>query len=141
MELMAVTAVLGLLVSMAVPYFGHSTLANAGARGFARTLAIDCLRAQRRAISTGDNHLVKFTKNAGAITDYALFHNQGGTEVQIDDTRSVPVDVAVTSAADEFELMFTGEAVATAWVIIQGPDRGYITVVIAATGKAFTFEF
>jgi prepilin-type N-terminal cleavage/methylation domain-containing protein len=140
MELIAVAAVLGLLAAMALPYFGHATLANVGARGFARRLALDELHAQRRAISTGDNHYLAFTKNGANVTDYALYRRQGGADVRIDEIRSVPADVQVTTNVDDFEFTFTGTALAAYTANIQSSEQQFVVAVIAATGKTTVSE-
>lgn len=141
MEMVAVTTVLGLLVAMAMPHFGHSTLANAGARGFARILHLESLRAQRRAISTGDNHYVKFTLSGSDATEYALYRRNGGGDVQIGSAHTVPDDVTVTPSTSEFEFDFTGQALAGYTCTVVAPDRNYLVTVMAATGKTIFSEY
>lgn len=136
MELLAVVAIMGLLVGMALPYFGHSTVANAGARGLARRLALDAVHARRLAISTGDNHYLGFTKDAGNVTEYSVFHRTGSGNVQVDVTRTVPSDVTVTTSADNFEFTFTGEALVSYTASVVAPDSSYSLTIAAATGRA-----
>jgi hypothetical protein len=138
--LIAVAAVLGLLAAMTLPHFGHSTLANAGARGFTRTLQLEALRAQRRAISTGDNHCLKFTLNGPAATQYALYQRNGGGDLLIGSVHPVPADVTATPSAGEFEFDFTGQATAAYTCTIAAPDRSYQLSVVAATGKPIVTE-
>ena len=77
LELVAVVFIIGLLGAMAVTRYGIHAIADVGAQGFARRLALDCLQARRRAISTGDNHLLRFTIVGGKATQYALYRRTG----------------------------------------------------------------
>src|SRR5262245_4043678 len=61
LELAAVVLIIGLLGVMAATRYGGNAVADVGAQGFARRLALDCSQARRRAISTGDNHLLRFS--------------------------------------------------------------------------------
>ena len=139
MEMLAATVILGLLVSMAVPYFGHDTIANARARGLARKMSLDALQAQRRAISTGVNHYLKFTKNGSNVTAYALYRRDGGGDVRVDEVHEIPSSLTVTSSADDFEFNFSGEALASYTSVITSPDLSYTVLITAATGKAFVY--
>jgi hypothetical protein len=141
MELIAVTTVLGLLAAMTLPHFGHSTIANAGARGLTRTVHLESLRAQRRAISTGSNHYVKFTLSGPDATEYALYRRNGGGDVQIGSVHTVPANVTVTPSASEFEFDFMGQALGAYTCTVVAPDRNYLVTIIAATGKAIVSEF
>lgn len=148
LELVAVVFIIGLLGAMAATRFGSSTIADAGAQGFARRLALDCLQARRRAISTGDNtgdfvadnYLLRFTLNGGQATQYALYQRQGAGLVQVDEVRTVPDDVTVVPSATDLEFSFTGEALAPYTVSVQGPNRSWSVVVAQATGKATATE-
>ena len=62
---------------MAVTRYGTTTIADVGAQGFARRLALDCSQARRRAIATGDNHLLRFTLSGGKATQYASYRRSG----------------------------------------------------------------
>ncbi len=64
-ELIAVVFIIGIVSVMAVMRFSTGTLADIGATGFARRLSLDCAQARRRAISTGENHLLRFTLSGG----------------------------------------------------------------------------
>jgi hypothetical protein len=137
-ELMAVVAIIGLLGTMAVVRYGDSALADVGAQGFARRLSLDCLQARRAAISSGDNHLVRFTIVGGKATQYAVFRRQGGSMIQIDETRLVPSGVDVTTNGTvDIEFTFVGEAVGSYTVAVTAPDRTRTVSVPQATGQAF----
>jgi len=140
-ELVAVAAILGVVAAMALPHFGHATLANAGARGFARTMQLESLRAQRRAISTGVNHYLKFTLNGPSATEYALYQRNGGSDVLIGSAHAVPADVTVTPSASEIEFDFSGQGLAGYTCTIVAPDRNYLLSIVSATGKPILTEF
>jgi hypothetical protein len=113
-------------------------MADVGAQGFARRLALDCSQARRRAIATGDNHLLRFTTSGGQASQYALYRRQGVNTTLVDDVHAVPADVTVTTAgATDLEFTFTGEALASYTVTIQAPDRTWTVTVPQVTGKAF----
>jgi type II secretory pathway pseudopilin PulG len=137
LELTAVVFIIGLLGAMAVTRYGFSTLADVGAQGFARRVSLDCLQARRAAISTGDNHLLRFTVTGGKATQYALYRRQGGNLIQVDSVHVVPADVDVTTAgAVDLEFTFTGDALASYAITVAAPDRTRNVTVSQATGKA-----
>src|SRR3954471_22633420 len=87
-ELIAVTFIIGIVSLMATTHYGTSTIADIGATGFARRVALDCGQARRRAIATGDNHLLRFTIAGGNATQYGLYRRQGGTATLVDDVHT-----------------------------------------------------
>jgi len=138
LELVGVVLIIGLLATMAVTRYGASTVSDVGAQGFARRLMLDCLHARRAAISTGDNHLVRFTISGGKATEYAVLRRQGGNTTQVDASRAVPSGVDVTTAGTtDMEFTFTGETLTSYTVTIAAPDRTLTVTVPQVTGKAF----
>jgi Tfp pilus assembly protein FimT len=137
LELAAVVFIIGLLGTMAATRYGSAAIADVDAHGFAQRLAFDFSQARRRAIATGDNHLVRFTVSGGLATQYAVFRRQGASTNQVDSVHSVPADVDVTTSATDAEFTFNGEALASYTVTIQAPDRTYTVTIPQATGKAF----
>jgi type II secretory pathway pseudopilin PulG len=124
LELVAVVSLIGLLGMMAVTRYGGSTVLDVSAQGFARRLSLDCLQVRSRAISKGDNHLLRFTVVCGQATQYAVYQRQGGSVVLIDVVRIVPGGVTVTSGGTiELEYTFTGDALASDAISIQSPSR------------------
>jgi type II secretory pathway pseudopilin PulG len=139
-ELVCVVAIIGLLGAMAATRYGSSTVADVGADGFARRLALDCLQARRAAISTGNNqnYLLRFTLVGGKATQYAMFRRQGANVTQVDDTRVVPKGVDVTTGGTvDMEFNFGGEALGSYTITCAAPDRTRTVVVPQITGKAF----
>lgn len=138
MELVAIVFIIGLLGAMAVTRFGSSAIADVEAQGFARRLSLDCLHARGAAISTGDNHLVRFTLSGGNATQYAVYRRQGATLTQVDDTHVVPTDVTVaTGGTADMEFTFTGDALASYTITVTAPDRTRTLTVPMSTGQAF----
>src|SRR3954453_23647332 len=97
-ELIAVIFIIGIVSLMATTHYSTTTIADIGATGFARRLALDCAQARRRAIATGDNHLLRFTLVGGNATQYALYRRSGASTTLVDDVHAVPANVTVTTA-------------------------------------------
>lgn len=137
LELAAVLFMVGLLGLMAATRYGATTLADVDAQGFARRLALDCAQARRRAIATGDNHLIRFSVSGGSASQYALYRRSGATTTLVDSVRFTPSYVTVTTTAMDLEFTFTGESLASYTVTIQAPDRTWTITIPQVTGKAF----
>jgi type II secretory pathway pseudopilin PulG len=139
LELVAVVLIIGLVGVMAASRYGGSAISDVGAQGFARQVALDCLQARRRAISNGNNHLLRFTIVSGKATQYALYRRNGGSVVLLDDARTVPPGVDVTTTATDVEFTFTGEALASYTITAQAPDRTRTVTVYQVTGQAAVY--
>jgi prepilin-type N-terminal cleavage/methylation domain-containing protein len=138
LELSVVVMIIGLLGVMAATRYGSSTIADVGAQGFARRLALDFTQARQRAVASGDNHLVRFTISGGKATEYGLYRRQGVNTTLVDEAHTVPADVTVTTGGTiDAEFTFTGEALASYTITIQAPDRTWTVTVPQVTGKAF----
>ena len=123
---------------MAVTRYSTTTIADVGAQGFARRVALDCSPGRRRAIATGDNHLLRFTLSGGNATQYAVYRKVGGVPTLVDDVHTVPANVTVTTGGvTDVEFQFTGEALASYTVTVTAPDRTRTVTVPQVTGKAF----
>jgi type II secretory pathway pseudopilin PulG len=138
LELSVVVAIIGLLSVTAATRYGSSTVADVGARGFARQLALDFTQARQRAIALGDNHLLRFTIAGGKATQYGLYRRVGASTTLVDEVCAVPADVDVTTGGTiDAEFTFTGEALASYTITIQAPDHTRTVTVPQVTGKAF----
>jgi type II secretory pathway pseudopilin PulG len=137
-EIVAVVMIIGIMAAMTATRFGTNAVADVDASGFARRLALDCLQARRRAISTGNNHLLRFTITSGKATQYILYSKVGATVTQMDDLHAVPANVTVTTAGTtDMEFTFTGATIAGYTITIASADRTKTVTVPMATGKAF----
>jgi type II secretory pathway pseudopilin PulG len=138
LELVAVVVIVGLVGAAAATRYGSSTASDIGAQGFARRVALDCAQARRRAIATGDNHLLRFSFSGGSATEYALYRRQGGSTTAVDEAHVVPSGVTVTTGgAADVEFTFVGEALASYTITVAAPDRTWTVTVPQVTGKAF----
>lgn len=138
MELAATVAIIGMLGVMAVTRYSSTTLSDTGAQGFARNVALDCSQARRRAIATGDNHLLQFTLSGGNATQYVVYRRTGGSTTAVDDVRTVPSGVTVTTASvTDVEFNYLGEALESYTITVQAPDRTWTVTVPQVTGRAF----
>jgi hypothetical protein len=137
-ELIAVVFIIGIVSLMAALRYSNTTLADIGAQGFARRIALDCSQARRRAIATGDNHLLRFTLSGGNATQYALYRKVSGTPTLVDDVHTVPANVTVTTGGvTDVEFQFTGEAVASYTITVTSTDRTRTITIPQVTGRAF----
>lgn len=137
-ELIAVVFIIGIVSLMAVTRYSTTTLADIGATGFARRVSLDCAQARRRAIATGNNHLLRFTLVGGNATQYGVYSHVGATYTLVDDVHAVPANVTVTTGgATDVEFQFTGEAIASYTISITSADRSKTVTIPQVTGKAF----
>ena len=140
LELIAVVAIIALLTTAAITRYGHDALGNGSAEGFARKLALSMVHARRATISTGDNHYLQLTNSGGSITDYSLIRRASGGDTQVDETRAVPADITVVSAATTLEFDFDGSALGSYWVTVVGPDRTWVVSTVMLTGTVQVAE-
>ena len=140
LELTVVVAILGLLTIASITRFGHAAIENGGAEGFTRKLSLALVHARRSTISTGDNHYLQLATSGGNVISYALFRKASGGDIQVDQTRTVPQGVTVTSAATTLEFDFEGAALAAYSVSISGPNRSWDVSIIALTGAVLVTE-
>ena len=137
-ELIGVIFIIGIVSAMAVTRYSSNTLADIGATGFARRVSLDCAQARRRAISTGNNHLLRFTLVGGNATQYGLYSKVGAVYTLVDDVHAVPANVTVTTGgATDVEFQFTGEALASYTIGVTSADRNKTVTIPQVTGKAF----
>ena len=137
-EIIAVICIIGMVSAMAVTRYSSATIADIGAQGFARRVALDCSQARRRAIATGENHLLRFTLVGGNATQYGLYRRSGATTTLVDDLHTVPANVTVTTGGIvDAEFQFTGEALASYTFTVTAPDRTRTVTVPQVTGKSF----
>jgi hypothetical protein len=134
LEMIAIVAILALIGVTAMVRLGPSLLGDFGSEADARRLALDLLQAQRRAITTGDNHFVEFTMNGSNATGYTLMRRTGGTTTAVDAPRTFPPQVTVTPSASSAEYQFDGSALAPYQVTLVGPNQSWQVTVVQLTG-------
>lgn len=134
LELSVVMTLLGILAMVGMTRYGHTTLGNLGAQGDVRQLALDLLQAQRRAISTGNNHVLRFSPSSGPAESYSLVERTGAGAVVVDGPYTIPANVTVTASHSELEFTFEGSALNPYEVTVAGPQRTWKIVVVPVTG-------
>jgi prepilin-type N-terminal cleavage/methylation domain-containing protein len=134
LELVAVIAMIGVVALAAGAYLGTSSLGNGEAEGFARKISLALNYARRSTISTGDNHYLQLAYSGGNVASYTLYRRAAGGDVQVDDTKTVPQDVTVTSAQGTLEFDFEGAALAAYNISVAGPNRSWSVAVVPVTG-------
>ncbi len=140
LELAIVIAIVSLLTVASISGYGHNALATGGAEGFARKLALSLVHARRSTIATGDNHYLQLTSSGGSVTSYALIRRASGGDTQVDQTRTVPDNVTVTTSASTLEFDFEGSALATYSITVAGPTRSWSVSVVMLTGAVQVVE-
>jgi len=140
LELTIVVAILGLLSVAAVSRYGHNSLDNGNAEGYARKLARSLNYARRSTITTGDNHFLQLATSGGNVTSFTLIRRASGGDTQVDQINAVPTNVTVSSANNELEFDFEGSTLGTYSVTVDGPDRTWIVSVVMLTGAVQVTE-
>ena len=103
-------------------------------------MALDFLQAQRRAISTGDDHYLKFISAGGEIDGYQLYQDLVSGDVTIDSYRTFPDQLTVTVSHTQMDFTFEGKANAAYQVTLTGPNRTWRVDVVPMTGAARVSE-
>jgi len=139
-ELVAVVAIVGLMTVASASYYGFDTLSNGSAEGYARKLSLSLVHARRSTIATGDNHYLQLTTSGSNVVSYALIRRASGGDTQVDQTRTVPQNVIVTSADTTLEFDFEGAALGSYNIAIAGPQRNWSVSVVPLTGAVQVTE-
>lgn len=140
LELSVVLTLLGILATVGMTRYGQTTLGNLGAQGDARQIALDLLQAQRRAISTGNNHSLRLSPSYGPAESYTLIEQTGSGDVVVDGPHTIPAGVAVTTNYSDLEFTFEGSALASYEVTVAGPQRTWKVIVVPVTGTIRVLE-
>jgi type II secretory pathway pseudopilin PulG len=134
LEMLAIVAIVSVIGVTAMVRLGPSLLATFGSEADARRLALDLLQAQRRAITTGDNHFLQFTMNGSNATGYTLMRRSGATTTAVDDPHTFPSQVTVTPSASTAEYQFDGSALGPYQITLAGPNQTWQVNVVQTTG-------
>jgi len=140
LELTIVIAILALLSVATITRFGDNSLGHGGAAGFARQLALSLVQARRSTIATGDNHFLQLTSSGSDVTSFALIRRTSGGDMQVDETRTVPLEVTVTSTNSVLEYDFEGSALGAYSIDIAGQDSSWSVSVVMLTGAVQVTE-
>jgi prepilin-type N-terminal cleavage/methylation domain-containing protein len=141
LELIAVLGIIGILAGMAVVRLSPDSVANFGSRVDARQVALDLMQARRRAIATGDNHLLVFTQQGTALVGYAVHRrNADDSTAAVDDYHTFPDKLTVTASSLTPEFTFEGESLTAYTITLTGPDRSWQVTVTQAAGMVEVAE-
>ncbi|MCH8922967.1 MAG: type II secretion system protein [Planctomycetes bacterium] len=133
LELIAVVTILGVFAAVAMSRWSPETLSSFQSRADARRLALDLLQAQRRTISTGDNHYVQLI-GGGPYTAYEIYRKTGSGDVLVEPSKSFPAGVTVTSSHPQLEFDFEGSAAAAYQVTLTAANYTWRVSVVPSTG-------
>jgi hypothetical protein len=136
--MVAVIAIVAVLAAAGVTRFGSNTLENVGAEGFARKLALDLMQARRRTIATGDNHYLQTTHAGSNVASYTMYRRAAGGDVVVEETRTVPTGVTVSTSHATLEFDFGGSSLAGYTVTVTGPNRSWTVSTVMTTGAVRT---
>ena len=134
LELIAVLTILGVFAAVAMSRWSPSTLSSFQSRADARRLALDLLQAQRRTVSTGDNHYLRMI-GGGSISGYEIYRKTPGGDVLVEPLRPFPTGVTVTSSHSQLEFDFEGAALAAYQVTLTAANYTWRVSVVPSTGS------
>jgi prepilin-type N-terminal cleavage/methylation domain-containing protein len=141
LELAAVVALVSLMAGLLGMRLRSQSLSNLGARIDARCLASDLIQARRRAITTGENHVLVFRYRGGRATEYTLCARRSdGSLAPVEDTRVFPAGVLVTATPDTPEFDARGLPLAAYQIALSGPNLARHVTVAEATGSVYVTE-
>jgi prepilin-type N-terminal cleavage/methylation domain-containing protein len=135
LEMVAVVALLGILALAAAGAFRPQTIGDMDGHVTAERIAWSLRTARRRAIATGDNHVLQFQTSAGAVTGYTLHRRNADTSLTaIDAAITLPSYVTVTASSTVPEFTFEGDSLAGYTFTVASPHKSWTVTVAQATG-------
>ncbi|GIW90866.1 MAG: hypothetical protein KatS3mg109_1298 [Pirellulaceae bacterium] len=133
LELLVVVTLIGIFAAVAAARYGRSFFGDFGAQGAARRLALELSRAQRLAITTGDNHFVELRQSDGRA-GYRLMRRSPSGTAPVDNPHWFDKEVTVRSSDTELEFTFEGEALGAYRVQLSGANRQFRVLVTPVSG-------
>ena len=134
-EILVVVTIIGIISVVGLARFAGGTSKVVAAESDARRLALDLRQAQRRAISTGDNHYLLFDTTSG-FTTYTLYRRASGGDVAVDEPRTISSGVTGVTSHTVTEYTFEGKALAGYTIAFNTSIKNWFVTVIPATGYA-----
>ncbi len=136
LEMVAVITLLGIMAVAAAGAFRPETVGDLDGSVTAQRIAWDLQQARRRAISTGDNHVLVCQTSGGNVTSYTLNRRLPDTSLTpVDSTKTIPTYVSITATSTAPEFAFEGEALAGYTFTITTPHKSWTITVAQATGN------
>jgi hypothetical protein len=136
LELLAVVTIIGIMAAVASARVGRSIFAEYGTGALAREISLDLLTCQRRAISTGDDHFLRFVTSGGEAISYRMMQDTGTGDVDADAVKPISDDITVTIIAptNDMTFRFEGQADFAYQINIVGINRSYRVSVVPVNG-------
>ena len=127
--------VIGILAAVVIPKNGRKLLDKLNAYTSAHQIAADMRYARRLAITAAKDHIVRFNPETQPYTEYGIFYDDGGSEVQVGETRQITSEV--TCNGDDRELSFQplGSAAADGILSLIVGEYQYDVNLLSTTGK------
>lgn len=136
-EVIGALALIALVSALAVNGVRLGSMSNFGAGAEAQRISLDLQNARRRAIATGDNHVLRATRSGAAVIGYAVERRNGSSRETYTEYRPVAEGVAITISPADPEFTFEGDALQSYTVEVRGPEKRWrITVSLAGGGIA-----
>jgi prepilin-type N-terminal cleavage/methylation domain-containing protein len=136
LEMVAVLTLLGILALAAAGVFRPQTVGDMDGHVTAERIAWNLRAARRRAIATGDNHVLVFQTSAGVVTGYTLNRRNADTSLTaIDAAITLPTYVTVTASSTLPEFTFEGDTLAGYTFTVTAPHKAWTITVAQATGS------
>ncbi len=133
-EVVAATAIMGMIALIAVSSVRLSSIGNYGAEVDVRTFASTLHQARRATISTGENHVVVLTRQGRRAVSFRLHRRRSGRLTPVSDPVVFGREVYVTGSSQNPEFSFEGDAVRSLTYDVAGPNRRWRLSVSQAGG-------
>ena len=133
-ELVAIVAIIGILVVMAMPRLG--AFGKSEARTTSRQIIADMRCARRLAIATAKDHVVRFYPSGGPYDEYRFFQQDGETEEQVGESRQISEQIVCTGT-EEITFNPLGYTSGSAMISLSAGAEQYEVNVVAATGRVY----
>ncbi len=134
LEAIMLIAIIGMFTVMSIPRIGSIDKHNA--HTVERQIIADMRYARQLAISSADNHIMRFFPAGGPYTEYSLFRVEGEMEELVGQINQLPAEITCTGP-EEFIFTPLGSITSEDVISINGGGNEYNINVIAATGRVY----
>jgi hypothetical protein len=133
-EIVAIIAVIGILIAIALPRFG--AVSKNIARTTSRQIMSDIRYVRRLAIASAKDHIIRFYPAGGPYNEYRLFRKERMLEEQLGEPKQIPEQIICTGTE---ELTFNpfGYASGSGIISLIADGDQYDVNVVAATGRVY----
>ena len=131
-EVIMIIGIIGMLAAMSIPRTGGQALDKYTAYTATHRIITDIRYARRLAITTGKNHVVRFSPTGGPYTEYKIFRTEGAGETQVGEPKQIPEQITCTGT-EEFTFQPLGNASSDGTVSLSAGSDQYDVNIITAT--------